>query len=150
MSEKKGKDGVSALKRFGRWMKRWIFGSKKEYAELELFAIESPGKILKEAFFRKKTAVIALVLLVGLFLFVLIAPMFVSLDVNYTDPLQQNVAPGYSLRNVPTPLKKGVHSIDGFSDFTVGIDLNGRLYVWGNTKNRLQKTDLKIKKVGFF
>lgn len=144
MSDKKKNGGtMSVFKRFWRWIKRAFFGSKKELFEMGDAEIESPSKILKETFFRKKTAVAALILLVGLFLFVFIAPIFVSLDVNYTDPLQQNVAPGYTLRSMPRRLRKGIKSVDGFADFTVGVGKDGRFYIWGNTQNRLQKTDLK-------
>ncbi len=132
----------SALKRFFRWIKRGLFGGKKEMEGLEE-GIESPSKRLKEAFFKRKSAVAALILLVALFIFVFVAPVFVSLDVNYTDPLQQNVAPSYSLRAVPKKLKNSVADINGFADFSVGLSKSGQVFVWGNTKNRLQKTDLK-------
>ncbi|MBQ8229205.1 MAG: ABC transporter permease subunit [Clostridia bacterium] len=131
---------VYAFKRVFGWIRRMVFGSAKDYDEI---AIESPSRLLREAFFRKKSAVFALVVLLGLFLFVFIAPAFVSLDINYTDPLQQNVAPGYDLRDLPRGLKKNVRMIDGFSDFTVGVSKDGKLYVWGNTKDRLTGSDLK-------
>ena len=74
------------------WVKRAFTGNRIDF-KTEESRIESPSKLVREAFFRRKTAVVALVLLVGLFLFVFIAPSFVAFDVNYTDPLQQNVAP---------------------------------------------------------
>ena len=109
---------------------------------MERVGVESPSKLFREAFFSKKTAVTALVLLLLLFLFVFIAPTFIALDVNYTDPLQQNVAPGYSLRSVPNKLKKSVQDIHGFSDFTVGLSKEGEVFVWGNTQNKLNNADL--------
>ena len=91
----------------------------------------------------KKSVIVALITFIGLFLFVFIAPMVVPLDLNYTDPLQQNVPPCYSLRSVPKRLKKSVADINGFSDFTVGVSKAGELFVWGNTKERLSGEDLK-------
>ena len=105
--------------------------------------IESPSKLIAKAFFRRKSALFALSLLLGLFLFVFIAPNIVRLDKNYTDPLQQNAPPSYSLRAVPKGLKKDIAELNGFADFTVGVSRKGKLYVWGNTKDRLQKRDLK-------
>ena len=135
---------VSALKRAWAWIKRAFFGGSKTLeSEGELEKIESPAKLLREAFFKKKTAVAALIVFALLFLFVLIAPLFVPLDVNYTDPLQQNVAPGYALRALPKDLEKDVADIDGFADFTGGLSRSGKLYVWGNTKDRLSGADLK-------
>ena len=132
---------MSALKRFWRWIKRGLFGRKEEMDTIE--EIESPSRLLRRAFFGKKTAVIALLILIALFAFVFIAPSFVTLDINYTDPLQQNVSPGYSLRSIPKKLKKQIAYIDGFSDFTIGVSTQGKLYIWGNTKDRLKGTDLK-------
>lgn len=138
---------VSAFKRFFRWIRRGIFGSKAELSALSAGAetekIESPSRLLRQAFFRKKSAVTALIFLVALFLFVFIAPLFLSFDINYTDPLQQNISPGYSLCSPPRALKKDVRYIDGFSDFTVGVNSEGKLFVWGNVKNRLTKVNVK-------
>ncbi len=132
--------GKSALKRLFRWGKRGIFGGAKELSDGE---IESPSKLLRQAFFRKKTAVVALVTLAALFAFVLIAPAFVPLDINYTDPLQQNVAPGYGLRTPPKGLRAGAAQINGFADFTAGLSNDGEVFVWGNTKSPLGGYDLK-------
>ena len=134
---------MSALKVPFRWIKRTLYGTKKELDGLEGKEVESPSRLFREAFFSKKTTLGALLLLLALFLFVLIAPTFVSLDVNYTDPLQQNVAPGYSLRAIPRKLKKSMQDVNGFSDFTVGLSQSGEVFVWGNTKDKLNKNDLK-------
>ncbi len=133
--------GKYALKRVYRWIKRAFLGSKAEKLEGE--KIESPSRLLREAFFRKKAAVVALAALIALFAFVFIAPIFVPLEVNYTDPLQQNVPPGYGLTSLPKQLKGEVADIDGFADFTAGLSRSGKTFVWGNTKNRLQGEDLK-------
>lgn len=134
----------NVFKRIGGWIKRMFTGGSKNLrAGVSGEQIESPSKLLREAFFRKKTAVVALVFLVALFLFVFIAPAFMPMDVNYTDPLQQNVAPVYSLRKVPRKLKKAVGEIDGFSGFTTGLSQTGEVFVWGNAKDKLTKIDLK-------
>ncbi|MBQ3221114.1 MAG: ABC transporter permease subunit [Clostridia bacterium] len=130
---------VSAFKRFWSWIKR-AFSTKKE---LPTEGVESPSKLLREAFFRRKAAVVALVILLALFAFVFVAPAFVPMDINYTDPLQQNIAPVFDLRKVPSGLDGRVESIDGFSGFTAGLSRTGEAFVWGSTKDELYKTDLK-------
>ncbi len=145
--------GKYALKRFFRWIKRGFSGSKAEPLSSEKSSIESPSRLLREAFFQRKSAVVALLLLAALFAFVFIAPAFIKLDMNYTDPLQQNVAPGYDFMRVPKAVKRGAAEINGFADFTVGLSQKGEVFVWGNTKNRLQGEDLKkipqaVKKEG--
>ena len=132
---------MSALKRIFEWIRR-AFTGKKNLPTTPLVN-ESPSRLLREAFFAKKTAVVALILVVGLFAFVFIAPLFVRLDINYTDPLQQNVAPIYTLKKVPRALKKSVSDIDGFSEFTVGLSKDGKVFVWGDTKDRLSGRDYK-------
>ncbi len=136
--------GKSAIKTLFRHIKRIFTGGKKELEGIDKEEIESPSKLFREAFFGRKTAVIALVFLLALLLFVFIAPSFIALDINYTDPLQQNVAPGYGLRKLPKGLKKQVQSIDGFADFTVGLSKEGKVFVWGNTEEKLTGVDLKI------
>lgn len=131
--------GRYALKSVFTWFKRAFFGEDR-LSGME--KIESPARLLRENFSRKKAAVFSLWFLVALFLFVFIAPLFVRLDMNYTDPLQQNVAPVYSLRRVPRGLKKQIAEIDGFSDFTVGRSMDGEVFVWGNTKDRLNGRDM--------
>ncbi len=118
------------------WCKRVFVGGAGE-------EIESPSRLRWEAFFRKKTAVAALIVLALLFLFVFVTPLLVPMNVYYTDPLQQNVAPGYSMRAIPKALKKDIRAIDGFADFSVGLSCSGKVYVWGNGKNALTKTDLR-------
>ncbi len=141
---KKAYEGtMSALKRVFRWCKRTVFGGKRELSEIETEKIQSPAKLLWSTFFRRKGAVVALGLLLALFAFVWIAPAFVPLRLNATDPLQQNVAPGYSLRKVPKGLRGQIADINGFADFTVGLSKAGGVYVWGNTKDRLSGKDVK-------
>ena len=65
---------MSALKGLWRWTKRGVFGGKKELFEMGEEEVESPAKLIRQAFFRKKTAVAALVILLSLFLFVFIYP----------------------------------------------------------------------------
>ena len=135
-----------ALKRVFDWGKRAVTGKKT--AGLERLdsgeeRAETPRALLVRAFFEKKTAVGALVLLIALFAFVFIAPLFVKMDINYTAALQQNAPPVYTLRKVPKNLKNGVAQIDGFSGFTVGLSLTGEPFVWGNAKDKLLKINYK-------
>lgn len=132
---------VSAFKRVFRWIARAFTGKKMSTPQEG--KIQSPSRLVREAFFSKKSALAALFTLVGLFLFVFIAPTFVPMDVNYTDALQQNLAPTYSLRAVPRGLKEKLAEIDGFSGFSVGRNEKGDVFVWGATKDKLYKTDLK-------
>ncbi len=136
------KSGVFST--IGRWFKRMFFGGSKElFQDDVLFVekIEKPSVMTVKAFFRRKLAVVALVVLVSMFLFVFIGPYFFPMDLNYTDPLQANIAPNYSMMSVPDGLKDNIKQINGFSDFTVGVSNDNTFYVWGNTKNNLTNID---------
>ena len=136
------KQGVFAT--LWRWTKRMVMGASKELTDDEKFAveqIESPSMMAVKAFFRRRLAVVALVVLVSLFLFVFIGPYFFPMDLNYTDPLQANMAPIYSLLRVPEGLENNVRTINGFSDFTVGVSNDGEFFIWGKTKNNLTNVD---------
>ena len=142
--EKKNAAGKGLPATLGRWLKRAFFGGSKELSEDEKFfveKIESPSVMAVKAFFRRKLAVVALVILVSLFLFVFIGPRFFPMDLNYTDPLQANMAPNNTLMKVPGELEDNIKNINGFSDFTVGISQDNTLYLWGNTKNNLTNVD---------
>lgn len=140
-AKKSGSGFFATLK---RWGKRWFFGASRELTEDEKFAvekIESPSVMAVKAFFRRKLAVCALVVLVAMFLFVFIGPYFFPMDLNYTDPLQANMAPNYTLMKVPGDLKDNIREINGFSDFTIGVSQDNTLYLWGNVKNQLTGVD---------
>lgn len=126
--------GRYALKRVFDWIKRAFFRGKGLDVPLQT---ETPSHLLRKAFFAKKSAVVALVLLISLFAFVFIAPIFTPMDVNFTDALSQNVAPVFSLRKVPKALKNEVQSIEGFSGFTAGLSKDGTPFVWGSVKDGL-------------
>lgn len=127
-----------------RWTKRMFMGASKDLSGEQKFAvekIESPGKLRLKNFFSRKLAVGALVILAGLFLFVFIAPNFIALDLNYTNGLQKNIAPNYTMRKVPKALQGNIKDIDSFSNFSVGLSESGKVYVWGDSKDRLSGLD---------
>ena len=130
-----------------RWTKRMFMGASKELTDDERFAvekIESPSVMAVKAFFRRKLAVVALVVLLMMFALVFIGPLFVPMDLNYTDPLQANIAPNYTMLSVPSELADDIKEISSFSDFSVGLSNAGDVYLWGNTKNNLTNVDFTV------
>ena len=128
----------------GSWFKRMFKGGSKELSEDEKFAvekIESPSVMAVKAFFRRPLAVIALVVLISLFLLVFIGPMYIPMDLTYTDALQANIAPVWNMRDVPDGLKDNVRTISGFGNFTVGVSQENSFYIWGSTTDNLTGED---------
>lgn len=131
-----------------RWTKRTFMGASKELTDEQKFdveAIESPFKQTVKSFFRKPLAVIALVIVVLMFLFVLIGPLFNDLDLGYEENYHSNISPGYKFMRVPKKLARNVKSISTYSFFSVGVDNDGGLYVWGNTKIPISANDVDFK-----
>ncbi len=139
------KSGVFAT--LGRWCKRMFMGASKELTQEEMLfveKIESPTIMAVKAFFRRKLAVCALVVLISMFLFVFIGPFFFPMNLTYTDPLQANMGPNNTLMKVPSELDGNIKEINGFSDFTVGVSKDNTFYLWGSTKNNLTGVDYSI------
>ncbi len=128
----------------GRWLRRMFLGASKDLVDdrFVIEKLESPSKLAVKAFFRRKLAVVALVVLVALFIFVLIGPYFVPINMNYTDSLQADLSPDYTMLSVPKDLAKDVRVINGFSSFTVGVDNQNNFYIWGNTQDVVMKIDV--------
>lgn len=143
------------------WMKRMFCGASKELSDEKKFAVEeivSPTKQVVRNFFRKPLAVISLAIVVGMFLFVFIGPLFSNIDLSYMEGYHVNIAPGYKFMKVPSKLSKNVKDISSYSFFSVGLDNDDNMYVWGSTKmpTASNKSDmsklpdeLKGKKVAF-
>ncbi|MBR2023250.1 MAG: ABC transporter permease subunit [Clostridia bacterium] len=127
--------GRYAVNRAGVWTKRTLLRRRGEEVK------QTPWAIVRRNFFSKKSAVFAVLGLLSVFIFVFIAPLFVSVDLQYTDPLQQNVAPILSLRAMPKNLQKGVVDAQGFSGFSAGLSKDGKVFVWGSTKDGLLGID---------
>lgn len=128
-----------------RWTKRMFFGASKELTDDQKFAvekIESPSVMAVKSFFRRKLAVVALIVLISMFLLVFIGPMYFPMDLNYTDPLQANMAPCYNLLDIPGELAGNVRDLNGFANFTVGVTNDNNLYIWGVTTNNLTNVDM--------
>ena len=128
----------------GRWFGRMFMGASKSLATedaLAVEALESPSRMAVRTFFRRKLAVTALVVLVALFLLVFIGPLFLPMDLNFTDAGQANIAPVMSMRSVPAKLKKQIASMSSFSNYSLGVGDDHTLYMWGYTKDALLGID---------
>ena len=114
------------------WLKRMFFGGSKVIAE-EGERYDSPSKLAIKRFFRKPIAVIALVVLISMFLFVFIGPVFYPVDLTETgsEMLHTNVAPTMSLMKLPDDMKDGAVDISSRGTFTIGVSTDGNLYMWG-------------------
>ena len=120
------------------WLKRLFWGEGKNSTQADAFNVEeiiSPGRQVVKNFFERKLAVFALCVVIGMFLFVFIGPLFMPKYYDaYTEITQKNVPPTLSMMSVPSELKKDIKMIDSYGTFTVGLSNAGKVYVWGASK----------------
>lgn len=128
MSEKK----TSEKKGFApfRWISRMFMGS---YKEVKDDRYDSPSKQAVKRFFRKPLATGSVIVLVGMFLFVFIGSAIAPVDLTETgsEMLHTNMAPTQSLMKLPEGMKDGALDISSRGTFTIGVDTEGSVSMWG-------------------
>lgn len=124
----------SAKKEFflWRWLRRMFFGASKELTASDE-RYDSPSKLTVKRFFRKPIATAAVIILICMFLFVIIGPMISPVNLTETgkELLHTNVRPTMSLMKLPDEMKNGAVAISSRSTFTIGLDTDGQVYMWG-------------------
>ena len=156
MSKKDNKK--NGFLRTGNWLTRMFMGADKQYTDEKLKEMEeaknaaqvsdveeivSPTRQIINNFFSKRLAVGALIFLISMFLFVLIAPKFMpTYTDSYTEVTQKSVEPGLDMMSVPKELEGDIKDIDSWGSFSVGLSNSGKVYVWGATKLGTTKIDI--------
>ena len=115
-----------------RWLRRMFFGASKEFT-LADERFDSPGKLAVKRFFRNPLACGALAVLIAMFLFVFIGPIFAPVDLTETgsEMLHVNIRPTMSLMKLPEDMKDGAVDISSRGSFTIGVSTDGNVYMWG-------------------
>ncbi|MBQ7365023.1 MAG: ABC transporter permease subunit [Clostridia bacterium] len=117
-----------------RWAKRMVLGTHRELTAADE-RYDSPSKLAVKRFFRKKLATVAVILLLCLFLFVMIGPLFAPIDLSYEESLHVNVGPTTGMMKLPSAMKESPVSISSRGSFTLGLDQNGNVHTWGYYKS---------------
>jgi len=127
-------ENVSSRKGFTplRWLRRMFFGASRELTVADE-RYDSPSKLAVKRFFRKPLATGAVIVLIGMFLFVFIGSAIAPVDLTETgsEMLHTNMAPTQSLMKLPDGMKDGAVDISSRGTFTIGVDTDGKVYMWG-------------------
>lgn len=125
------------------------FGKKKkaELSVLEEEQMQSPYRTIIKNLTSNKLAMSGMIVFITIFLICFVMPFFFPLDLNYQDPTQQNIPPGFNIMKVPKSLANNAKQIDIGPTFGVGIDNNGVLYEWGNLSTKLKRLPANLGKV---
>ena len=82
---------------FGR-----LFGSRnKELSFMEEEQLQSPGRTMVRNFLNNKLGMTGLIVFLIIFLFVLIGPIYLPIDLSYADNTQVNVPPTLAMMKLP-------------------------------------------------
>lgn len=116
-------------------------------------AILSPRKVAIQNFKRNRLAMGGLILFITMTITIIIGSSIVPMELHGTETILKNLAPNRSYLKVPKGLKNvGVEKISTGIDFSVGLDTEGKIYVWGSKSNGVKNIpdevkDIKIKDV---
>ena len=127
-----------------------LFKKKKHDVMVE-DDIQTPFRTILNVFLANKVAMTAFFIFFGIFLLVLIGPLFNPLDLSYVETTQSNIAPGFDILDLPKGLKN-IKALSVGSTFSAAVDDNGKIYVWGKTvisqKVDVNKIPKEVRKVG--
>ena len=111
-----------------------LFGRREELDIYKEAQIQSPTRTIIRTFMANKLSMTALIGFLILLAVVIIGPMIYPVDLGFEENTQQNVSPGSNMMTVPDALiQNGIKDIAIGRTFSVGLDMNGKPYVWGKT-----------------
>lgn len=131
-----------------RWLRRMFMGASKELTVADE-RYDSPSKLAVKRFFRKPLATGAVIILLLMFMFVFIGPIIAPVDLTDTgkEDLHRNVGPTMSMMKIPSSMKSGDVQIASKSTFTLGLDKDGKVHVWGYYYDSIKGTNTDVTKI---
>ena len=106
---------------------------------LEEEQMQSPFRTIIQHLCENKVAMGSAIIFIVIFLMCFILPIWMKQDLNFQDPTQKNIAPGFSFLSVPKELKNNAKEIEAGPTFGIGIDNDGVVYEWGTLTDRLKQ-----------
>ncbi len=124
-----------------------IFSTRKKIENLTVDddnTIITPSRAVFNNFIANKLAMLGLVGFVSLVSFVLIGAALNPVDFYANEPELKNIAPGTDMLKFPKELNGNLNKIESGTSFSVGLDNDGKLYVWGVDVNGVTKIPEKV------
>ena len=119
----------------------------KPKSVLEEEQMQSPFRTIIQHLCENKVAMGSAIIFIVIFLMCFILPIWMKQDLNFQDPTQKNIAPGFSFLSVPKELKHNAKEIEAGPTFGIGIDNDGVVYEWGTLTDRLKQIPADMGKV---
>ncbi|MCL2757678.1 MAG: hypothetical protein FWD43_06335, partial [Coriobacteriia bacterium] len=136
MENKENGSANKAARSFGAMWLRLLKRDKLELNVLEEEALRTPAQTIMINLFHKKMAIIGFCGFVAIVLFCFVGAALRPLPLTYTEFTNSNLRPGRNFLNYPASLanKNVVKIVSGVS-FSVALDSNGDLTIWGTECN---------------
>jgi len=100
--------------------------------------VQSPGKTAMRNFFARKLSIVGVAVFLFIFVTCFLVSFIIPINLNYTDSTRMNLPPALNYLSVPGALVNNVKALDFGSTFGVGIDMNGKLYMWGTQTDKVK------------
>ena len=120
---------------------------EKQKSVLEEEQMQSPFRTIIKNLCENKIAMGSALVFITIFLMCFILPIWLKQDMNFQDPTQKNIAPGFSFLSVPKDLKNNAEVIEFGPTFGVGVDKDGYVYEWGQLSKNLKKIPYDMGKI---
>lgn len=118
-----------------RWLKRMLLRSRPELSLEEEEKIQTPIRQMVANFTHKPLAMIGLVVFLAIFVFVCVGPHYWPLDLSDQDASLVNLPPSNNMMKTPQEmLDAGIADIAAGNTYGIGIDVDGKIYVWGHSR----------------
>ena len=125
--------------------KMFVGGIPNQQDEEELV---TPMQMVFRNFIANKVAMTGLVCFILILLCCIILPFFFPIDMSYQDVTQANVAPGFTMLDVPKEMENDALDISVGSTFSVGVDKDGNVYEWGTYPTQKLTNIPKVSELG--
>lgn len=125
-----------------------IFGTKKKIENLTVTddsTIITPTRAVFNNFIENKLAMVGLIGFISLVLFIVIGAALNPVDFFYSEPELRNIAPGTNMLNFPKQLNGNLKKIESGTSFSVALDNDGKLHIWGVDIKNVKKVPDKVK-----
>lgn len=138
MKEENRKSRASGL---GNTFRQLFMGANNVHTSvMDEEQMQSPFRTIVRNFLSNKIAMTGLIVFLFILLSCFILAAIFNLDTSFQDVTQQNISPGFNMLSVPNNLKKNAKQIDVGATYSIGVDNDGKVYLWG-------KMDPKLKQI---
>lgn len=145
MKEENRKSRASGL---GNTFRQLFMGANNVHTSvMDEEQMQSPFRTIVRNFLGNKIAMAGLIVFLFILLSSFVLAAIFNLDTSFQDVTQQNISPGFNMLSVPNSLKKNAKQIDVGATYSIGVDNDGKVYLWGKMDQKLKQIPEDMGKI---